>query len=789
MPLAAEVKLLRAIYPTYASDTNLEYYVETGLDNIENSYLNGSTLNSDVFKLKDSIGVEATIVIGVRDKNDNSVIYNKITLSVQSGSIEALYVTASGIETTEQGEKYVYRNQEYTLGYSVMPNISISLFPREFAIISGQNIAVINSNKLKILPNAPVGSEIAVVFSVTKNNIKLTGEPIIFMVNEHIAESIDLKVDGQNEVSLEYGQTKNLDVAIMPLNTDDKSFAYNILSGEEYIMFDGNSITFKYNTPTDADIRIEALKDTYTDGEQSVLHSELLIIRVATSQINEADFAVWTDTDFVNVGQKYFVYYTFSASTLNQNSPAYIISQEFILDENSKAFASLPAYNPSIDYTKINYTQLTINSDITQSKINIKIKCKIITDKGTYETPYKILRIMIPVTDADIRLDSNRNDSLSGSYTAEADAAIAFYVNVSPVYAYYDIGNIVLTNAMGNDTGKNAGTIVIYGNVITVQFCNDIDYVDKYYELHVVIDYQVGSGQTVTYEVITVSLSIFLSRVEVEGVSINNLTENPNVLFTAISDADKIAKFVMSKEKQEEKRVEYYAVVPDVNIYDETVYKVYMSAENGQTALAINYGFADKEALDKEFQKMQCLPFWKNSEFKEVSFEELQQISVNKAKENDKEDEVTEEKSKIFFPPSVIAANSVIKNAAVNMTDKGIESLTKMSDREVVEKASKTKNGDKFLQLYNGISVLDSESKDERSLMARLAMFCNGDKEQLMRVFKSSGQHRTEKPNGYYLAMAEQSMDFISQVKTAKTPSIPYLGHQKEERAGANAKA
>lgn len=132
----------------------------------------------------------------------------------------------------------------------------------------------------------------------------------------------------------------------------------------------------------------------------------------------------------------------------------------------------------------------------------------------------------------------------------------------------------------------------------------------------------------------------------------DKIKENPNALFTAIADADKISRFVMSKENIEKKSIEghyaqHYAIVEDKNAYDETVYRVYMATQHGQTALAINYAFSDKEALLKEFGKMQKLPFWQNSEFKEVSFDELEQISKSKAEEAD----VTEEPSKEFMPP------------------------------------------------------------------------------------------------------------------------------------------
>ena len=52
--------------------------------------------------------------------------------------------------------------------------------------------------------------------------------------------------------------------------------------------------------------------------------------------------------------------------------------------------------------------------------------------------------------------------------------------------------------------------------------------------------------------------------------------------------------------------------------------------------------------------------------------------------------------------------------------------------------------------------MFGDEEKDERALMVRLAMFCNGDEEQLMRVFRSSGQFRDEKPTALYQKMARQ---------------------------------
>ncbi|UKI14084.1 MAG: hypothetical protein L6V85_08230 [Clostridiales bacterium] len=42
-------------------------------------------------------------------------------------------------------------------------------------------------------------------------------------------------------------------------------------------------------------------------------------------------------------------------------------------------------------------------------------------------------------------------------------------------------------------------------------------------------------------------------------------------------------------------------------------------------------------------------------------------------------------------------------------------------------------------------SVFGNEERDEYGLMVRLALFCGNDEEQLLRLFKSSGQFRDEK--------------------------------------------
>jgi hypothetical protein len=80
----------------------------------------------------------------------------------------------------------------------------------------------------------------------------------------------------------------------------------------------------------------------------------------------------------------------------------------------------------------------------------------------------------------------------------------------------------------------------------------------------------------------------------------------------------------------------------------------------------------------------------------------------------------------------------------------GIEGLSVMSDRDVVEKAISSKGGETFKALYNGQDLRNNKSNSDMSLMNRLAFWCNGDKEQMLRVFATSGLYRKEKFVNYY---------------------------------------
>lgn len=253
------------------------------------------------------------------------------------------------------------------------------------------------------------------------------------------------------------------------------------------------------------------------------------------------------------------------------------------------------------------------------------------------------------------------------------------------------------------------------------------------------------------------------------------IKEDPNALFKAIIDADRIAKYLVEKEKSKNKRVQKYAIRESENAVGDTIYRVYMQDESGAIVMAMAAAYDTREQLMESFKEFQEDPLWKDAEFQEVSYEELSQTKSD-AGENEKQEEEAEiipAPSQEYIRPSELVARSVPAAVAVNMADRGIDSLTRMSDREVVEKAKNVRGGDTFSKLYNGERVFESETKDERILMMRLGMFCNGDTEQLVRVFKSSGQFRDIKPTSYYMQLAERTMTTLNGKFNPLPPKTP----------------
>ena len=83
-------------------------------------------------------------------------------------------------------------------------------------------------------------------------------------------------------------------------------------------------------------------------------------------------------------------------------------------------------------------------------------------------------------------------------------------------------------------------------------------------------------------------------------------------------------------------------------------------------------------------------------------------------------------------------------------TGEGVEGLSSMDDREMLDKAFKAKNGDTVKRLYNGEDLRGNHSNSDMSLMNYLAFWSNHDIDQMLRVFATSGLYRADKPQSYY---------------------------------------
>ncbi len=200
------------------------------------------------------------------------------------------------------------------------------------------------------------------------------------------------------------------------------------------------------------------------------------------------------------------------------------------------------------------------------------------------------------------------------------------------------------------------------------------------------------------------------------------IKSDPNVLFKAIADADKIAGYVMQKEPLKA-----------------------MSIEE-----------AEKDAGEDNSERERRLA------------------------------EIREKPSEEYILPSEIAAKAMPRSSPVDMSARGIDSLKRLDDRAVVEKAMDGKYGTSFSTLYSGGALVGDETLDESSLLKRLAVYTS-DKEQLLRILKSSGQYRDEKPNSHYERLIKNALDEVSQMRQGNELQ-PAISPVKKGHVGANAK-
>lgn len=84
------------------------------------------------------------------------------------------------------------------------------------------------------------------------------------------------------------------------------------------------------------------------------------------------------------------------------------------------------------------------------------------------------------------------------------------------------------------------------------------------------------------------------------------------------------------------------------------------------------------------------------------------------------------------------------------------------SDRDVIERISRSKKGKEFEQLMNGSSIIGDHSRDDFKLLNILAFFTDCNKEQMESIFKSSGLYRPEKGDKYLTMSIDKAIQTLS---------------------------
>lgn len=149
-------------------------------------------------------------------------------------------------------------------------------------------------------------------------------------------------------------------------------------------------------------------------------------------------------------------------------------------------------------------------------------------------------------------------------------------------------------------------------------------------------------------------------------------------------------------------------------------------------------------------------------------------LDKGKVKETITEESVVEEQHEIYIPPSVLA----IQNQE-ELHQRGVTPLTKMSDVSILEKVNNGGGKEQFEKLYRGDKVFKDQEKNDLSLMMRIAMYTPNDKEQIMRVFASSGQFDEKKGVAHYATLLDNAVAFVQQAKKDVAPRATPVKFQK----------
>lgn len=110
--------------------------------------------------------------------------------------------------------------------------------------------------------------------------------------------------------------------------------------------------------------------------------------------------------------------------------------------------------------------------------------------------------------------------------------------------------------------------------------------------------------------------------------------------------------------------------------------------------------------------------------------------------------------------------------------------LSYSSDREVLEKAFASKNGDTIKRLYNGEDLYHDHSRSDMALMSHLAYWTNGDIDQMLQIFATSGLYRPNKAPAYFETTAMKCLQNRMGAQSAPASiqgKIPQKGNYSEK--------
>ena len=478
IPIGATVVLAPIPYPNNAKIVDLYYEVKDGMQYLQG--VTGNIIADDKIYISESITSNCKVALVAHATNIDGVelISRPLVLEIKVNAIDSFKIYA---ETS-----VVHRNEQISVLSTVTPSTAIP-DSVEYYMVSGQNLATIDSNgMLSINSNATLGGEIAVkaVADGVESNL------LVFTVEEVYAEKIGAVFEntGNNSCNMYYGDTVKIGVNILPVETTDTNYEYEIISGSEAIKVDSfeNTITLRYNVDPNISIsfRIKKVLD-YVD--ETAIYSDILTINVLTVAVS--DFYVLPAIENIVPGEEYQFDFSFSENEIDKNTKDYITNWEY-------AVVSGGEY-ASIDSDGI----LTVSQNIDQFNYTVTVRFTLTTFNGVYEKEFtltcKIAAADVVITADTQQVATSKQVQLNvqitplNSYILDISYEIVQgdtygFVDENGLLTVYDANNvgetiqvraIVTSLGVDSDTGEER-QIVKYSSPYTITIIeNPIEYI------------------------------------------------------------------------------------------------------------------------------------------------------------------------------------------------------------------------------------------------------------------------------------------------------------------------